>query len=345
MVILAYYFEKKLARVNGISSAGIGVGNFATPPLFQMLIDQYGWNGALLIISGLVANVAMFGSLYRLSYLELRSRRFVRGSSKDTCRTKDIQTVQVEDKAVPVQLDQTLQEAETGSVEQIKTQTTVSQFVSIVLASLNFHLLLNVRFVLLFIANCPRGLGYVIVITYLPARAVSGGISEIRAAFLLSILGIVSVMARFSHGFLIDYKVLSATMLTALASLLAAVSCALFPVSNNYPFLAFLSVLVGMGAGVFNVTIPIVAKEYVGMNCVSGAVGLQLLSTGIGVLFGLFLTGRPMMKHPIRVVDQGNYHHVIVVIECSGVQHPMISMQFFFRRENIRVSYIMKLTM
>ena len=34
------------------------------------------------------------------------------------------------------------------------------------------------------------------------------------------------------------------------------------------------------------------------------------------------------MKHrPIRVVEQGNYH-VIVVIECSGEQHPMISMLF-----------------
>ena len=30
---------------------------------------------------------------------------------------------------------------------------------------------------------------------------------------------------------------------------------------------------------------------------------------------------------PIRVVEQGNYH-VIVVTECSRVQHPMISMLF-----------------
>ena len=40
---------------------------------------------------------------------------------------------------------------------------------------------------------------------------------------------------------------------------------------------------------------------------------------------GLSREGQP--DHPIRLVDEGNYH-VIVVTECSGVQHPMISMLF-----------------
>ena len=31
--------------------------------------------------------------------------------------------------------------------------------------------------------------------------------------------------------------------------------------------------------------------------------------------------------HPIGVVEQGNYH-MNVVFECSGVQHPIISMLF-----------------
>ena len=35
--------------------------------------------------------------------------------------------------------------------------------------------------------------------------------------------------------------------------------------------------------------------------------------------------------HPIRILEQGNYH-VIVVTDCSGVQHPMISMLFVPQR-------------
>ena len=46
--------------------------------------------------------------------------------------------------------------------------------------------------------------------------------------------------------------------------------------------------------------------------------------------------------HPIRVVEQDNYH-VIVVTECSGVQHRDINAVYYV--ENINVSSVMKLTM
>ena len=50
--------------------------------------------------------------------------------------------------------------------------------------------------------------------------------------------------------------------------------------------------------------------------------------------------------HRITVVEQGNYH-VIVVIECSGVQHPINfhDINSVYSVQNIRVSSIMKLTM
>ena len=482
MVILAYYFDKRLARVYGIASAGTGIGNFILPPLFQILIDHFGWQGALLVISGLAANGAVFGALYRVSSLEIQSRSDKSTQECDTDKTvmhletvsqlavsastqevkteertmqkeatsleeKSIRQIQTDstdetntdstekierdsagqiqtkctkqfetkietkmeekilqeekldsaeqikadsteeikpnfaheihtdsteqikaestkeiklDFANEIQTDSTEQmkaestketkpnfahEIQTDSTEQIKAESTkeikpdsteqitvestkeikpdsadqiktrkdstmqkdttfqeenpdsaqtpnvFQQFLAVVLTSFNFHLLLNVRFLLLFIANFPYGLGYVIILSYLPARAVHGGVSEIKAAFLTSTVGIVSLLARFTHGYIIDYKILTASMLTAIAFLLAAISCALFPISDRYPILVFLTVLVGLSAGVFNVTGPVVAKEYLGVNRVSGAVGLILMSTGAGVFVGLFLTG------------------------------------------------------
>ena len=44
-------------------------------------------------------------------------------------------------------------------------------------------------------------------------------------------------------------------------------------------------------------------------------------------VFSLYLQDVYYFKHPIRVVEQGNYH-VIVVIECSWIHHLMMSMLF-----------------
>ena len=47
------------------------------------------------------------------------------------------------------------------------------------------------------------------------------------------------------------------------------------------------------------------------------------------------------LMHPIRVVEQGNYH-VRVYQVYSGEQHPMICISAVYSVENIRVSFIMK---
>ena len=289
MIILVYYFDKRLARATGMSCAGTAMGNFALPPLFQVLIDNYGWNGALLIISALVSNAAMFGALFRASPLEMNAK---------------IKSSSVDERTVYQQLEsnnnvhQDSLEHEMDVIEKsIQKQNSCSRFVELVLKSFDFHLFANIRFITIFLANFTYGLAYTIILQYLPARAEQGGVSPIKAAFLLSILGSVSIVVRFTHGYIIDYKILTARTLTALSFLLAAIACAFFPVSNKYAVLGVLSALIGTASGVFNVTVPIVAKEYVGVKRVSGAVGLLLLATGGGVFVGLYLSGKLSIRH------------------------------------------------
>ena len=49
----------------GISVCGSGVGAFVFPPLIQMVLDEYGWQGSMLILAGLVLQVCIAGSLMR----------------------------------------------------------------------------------------------------------------------------------------------------------------------------------------------------------------------------------------------------------------------------------------
>ncbi|GAU87242.1 hypothetical protein RvY_00124 [Ramazzottius varieornatus] len=65
IVSVTQWFEKRRSFATGIAVCGSGLGTFAFPPLTEMLIEQYNWNGALLIIAGIVFNNCVFGMLFR----------------------------------------------------------------------------------------------------------------------------------------------------------------------------------------------------------------------------------------------------------------------------------------
>uniref|UniRef100_A0A8C4Z4F6 Solute carrier family 16 member 12b n=1 Tax=Gadus morhua TaxID=8049 RepID=A0A8C4Z4F6_GADMO len=57
------YFSRRKALAYGIAMSGSGIGTFVLAPAVQILIDYYSWRGALLILSGLVANLCVCGAL------------------------------------------------------------------------------------------------------------------------------------------------------------------------------------------------------------------------------------------------------------------------------------------
>lgn len=65
IVSVTMYFEKLRSLATGIAVCGSGFGTFIFAPLTEILITTYGWRGALLIISGVVFNCAIFGAMFR----------------------------------------------------------------------------------------------------------------------------------------------------------------------------------------------------------------------------------------------------------------------------------------
>ncbi|XP_057680301.1 monocarboxylate transporter 5 isoform X2 [Corythoichthys intestinalis] len=63
-VVTALYFRKKLATAYSIGRSGMGL-TFALAPFTQLLLDQYAWQGALLILGGLMLNLVATGMLLR----------------------------------------------------------------------------------------------------------------------------------------------------------------------------------------------------------------------------------------------------------------------------------------
>ncbi|XP_038138996.1 monocarboxylate transporter 5 [Cyprinodon tularosa] len=63
-VITALYFRKRLATAYAIGRSGMGL-TFALAPFTQLLLDQYAWQGAMLILGGLMLNLVASGMLLR----------------------------------------------------------------------------------------------------------------------------------------------------------------------------------------------------------------------------------------------------------------------------------------
>ncbi|XP_001607269.2 monocarboxylate transporter 12-B isoform X3 [Nasonia vitripennis] len=65
VVCVGYYFETKRSLATGIAVCGSGFGTFIFAPLAGILLDNYAWKGAILILAGLIFNCAIFGALMR----------------------------------------------------------------------------------------------------------------------------------------------------------------------------------------------------------------------------------------------------------------------------------------
>ncbi|XP_055639332.1 monocarboxylate transporter 12 isoform X2 [Toxorhynchites rutilus septentrionalis] len=65
VITVGYYFEKWRALATGIALCGSGVGTFVFAPLSSMLINQFGWRGALLAQAGIILLCALFGCIFK----------------------------------------------------------------------------------------------------------------------------------------------------------------------------------------------------------------------------------------------------------------------------------------
>ncbi|KAL6119756.1 slc16a4 [Pungitius sinensis] len=68
-VVTALYFRRRLATAYAIGRSGMGL-TFALAPLTQWLLDRYAWQGAMLILGGLMLNLVATGMLLRPIYVK-----------------------------------------------------------------------------------------------------------------------------------------------------------------------------------------------------------------------------------------------------------------------------------
>lgn len=75
IVSVTTYFEKYRSLATGIAVCGSGLGTFIFSPLTEILIKEFGWRGATLILAGIVFNCVIFGAMFRPLEAPKKKRR------------------------------------------------------------------------------------------------------------------------------------------------------------------------------------------------------------------------------------------------------------------------------
>lgn len=65
IVMVGLYFDRKRAFATGIAVCGSGIGTLVFAPLAQILIDEYGWKGMIIIMGALMLNGFVCAIVYK----------------------------------------------------------------------------------------------------------------------------------------------------------------------------------------------------------------------------------------------------------------------------------------
>ncbi|XP_049869470.1 monocarboxylate transporter 14-like [Pectinophora gossypiella] len=98
VVSIAYWFEKKRNLAVGLGACGTGVGTFVYAPMTQYFIEEYGWRGAILLLSGTLLNLCVCGCVMRDPEwwtLEQKKSRDEEKSKKDEEKSKKSSTLSI----------------------------------------------------------------------------------------------------------------------------------------------------------------------------------------------------------------------------------------------------------
>ncbi len=272
------YFNKYLAAVFSITTASSGVGILALPPFIELLVRKYSWQGALLIMSAIMANICICGALLcpRVTNTKSMKRKMQRRTNTRTNNNK--------------YRFHTLSENEDSST----IKTTSLKFAHDISADFDLHLFRNVTFLFTVILGaCLEGATTTFTI-YLVPYAVTVGISETNASTLLLLYGMFIVLARLSpFGWIVDKKIITASTLGGVGHLVLGAVMILIPYITNFVHLLGICVVYGVSHGLCGPMLHISIAESPGDKTkAKGAMAWAVISYGVGCLISIFLAGK-----------------------------------------------------
>ncbi|XP_045731947.1 monocarboxylate transporter 3 [Mirounga angustirostris] len=292
LIMLGLYFERRRPLANGLAAAGSPVFLSALSPLGQQLLEHFGWRGGFLLLGGLLLHCCACGAVMRPPP---GPGPRPRGDSADGAPGEAEAEAEAEAEGAGLRL----REAPPGGRARRRLLDVA------VCADRAFGVYAVTKFLM--------ALGLFVPAILLVNYAKDAGVPDADAAFLLSIVGFVDIVARPACGALaglarlrphVAYLFSLALMANGLTDLSSARA-------RSYGALVAFCVAFGLSYGMVGALQFEVLMAAVGSHRFPSALGLVLLVEAVAVLIGPPSAG--------RLVDALKNYEIIFYLAGSEV--------------------------
>ncbi|XP_048813244.1 monocarboxylate transporter 2-like isoform X3 [Lagopus muta] len=301
VIIIGRYFLKRRPIANGLAMTGSPVMLCTLAPLNQFLFDNYGWRGSFLILGAILLHCCVAGALFRpISADKVSVKPQSAGEGKEIL--KEEVTKDAKEMNSPTNI---CMETKTGEEEERDCCEKFNKY-------LDFSLFKHRGFLIYLIGNVLMFLGFFAPIVFLAPYAKHIGIDEYSAAFLLSILAIVDMVARPTTGIIANSKWVRPRIQYFFSfSIAFNGTCHLLcPLASGYTGLIIYSVFFGLAFGMVCAMLFETLMDLVGASRFTSAVGLVTIAECCTILLGPPIGG--------TLIDTfGDYKYMF--IKCGAV--------------------------
>ncbi|KAI3380625.1 hypothetical protein SNEBB_001641 [Seison nebaliae] len=299
IVSVGFYFENRRAFATGLAVCGSGIGTFLFAPFTEYLLREYLWRGTVLLISGIIFECVLFGTIMKplpsepaeviRRKIDMRREYYKKRVIEKTDFMNQMAGDVVEDDKESYSVRKQLIE---NSEKKIKPKSSFVRYWSIetrdvmkeLLDPSLFH---DMKFVLIVISNILTMIGYNVPYLLIVDQAKERGIPTTQAAWLISAIGIANTVARIFFGLLADHPKISVLFLySSSLTLCGIVTIIQDYICINFGVFLFYSVWFGFFIGSYVLLTPILLVDQFGIDKLTNSFGLTLMFQGFATLGG-----------------------------------------------------------
>nr|XP_022288359.1 monocarboxylate transporter 12-like [Crassostrea virginica] len=129
-------------------------------------------------------------------------------------------------------------------------------------------------------------LGTAQIITYLPPLAAEKNVDERNRVFLLTIVGASDIVGKIFLALITRFTMFSKALMIAIALWILAISFTCVLLYTDFVHFVVFAAIIGSTTGVYFALFPAVLADFVGLENLSGAMGLTMLTHGLALTIG-----------------------------------------------------------